>query len=328
MLSADEHPGLIYCMLGVVVIVMTAIGLSVMMEKRNVLSSGASDLSEVLAWDREVLERLENEHAVAETRLTRDLPQRRAWQEDLAQQVSGAKALVARKEDLLGRERRLRADLAALESAFSGYRARYRNATWSGASGEKLGRIKLRGGREYLDAVIVRVTDVGLEIRHEDGFARLQAPDLSDELQTRFQWSDEERRKRLLMEFENQLKSEISPKEKPQVVDQGEGMKVLETDATTPQPVRKREEIIERRATLAAWKAKVIRLEEDIMEAAGLGGSARQTSIPGKLETWKAREARLRSELMKARTGLSLARSHLAEISPDDPALIIQEGEP
>jgi hypothetical protein len=45
-----------------------------------------------------------------------------------------------------------------------------------------------RDGREYLQAVISRVTDVGLEIRHEHGTARIQAADLDASYQERFQW--------------------------------------------------------------------------------------------------------------------------------------------
>jgi hypothetical protein len=66
-----------------------------------------------------------------------------------------------------------------------------------------LGNLKVRNGREYLQATILRVTDVGLEIRHEDGIARIQAPDLDSKWQDRFQWKDDERRKVLAAERDN-----------------------------------------------------------------------------------------------------------------------------
>ena len=41
---------------------------------------------------------------------------------------------------------------------------------------------------------ITKVTEVGLEIRHEHGIARIQVSDLEGIWQQRFQWDDEERR--------------------------------------------------------------------------------------------------------------------------------------
>lgn len=325
MLSADEHPGLIYCMIGVVVIVMTAIGLSLMMDQRNAFTSGADEIREVIEWDASELDRVKMLQVDASKRLAGELPQRQAWADELRTQTAASAQAVKKRADLLVAQRELRANLAALEADFTSYRARYKHATWSGASGEKLGTVKVRGGREYLDTVIVRVTEVGLEIRHKDGFARLQAPDLSDAFQDRFQWSDEERRKRLQGEIENQRKAEVLA-----VRDAGAAEDLPSEDEAVPlkRPGKDREQVNERRASVLAWKAKVSRIYDEVMEAAAWGGSGRQSSVPGRLETWKARETRLRGELARARTGLSLARSELAEISPNDSALIIQEGEP
>jgi hypothetical protein len=325
MLSADENPGLIYCMIGVVVIVMTAIGLSLMMDQRNAVTSGADEIRQSIEWDASALERVKMLQVDASARLARELPRLQAEADELRSRTAESEHMVQKRGDLLVAQRELSADLTAIEADFTSYRARYKHATWSGAGGEKLGKVKVRGGREYLDVVIVRVTEVGLEIRHEDGFARLQAPDLSDIFQDRFQWSDEERRKRLRGEIENQRKAEV-----PGVREAVAPEDLPSEDEAVPleRPGKDREQVNERRASVLAWKAKVSRVYDEVMEAAAWGGSGRQSSVPGRLETWKARETRLRAELARAQTGLSLARSELAEISPNDPTLIIQEGEP
>jgi hypothetical protein len=324
MLSADEHPGLIYCMIGVVVIVMTAIGLSVIMDRRSVFTSGARETRETIEWDGAELDRLKVSHTDESSRLARELPQRLGQSKDLAKRVGEAELMLKRQADLIESQRQLLAEVSALEADFSNYRRRYRQATWSGVSGEKLGTVKVRGGREYLDAVIVRVTDVGLEIRHKDGFARLQAPDLSDIFQSRFQWSDDERQERLSGELENQRKAEAVEVKNAEPA--RENIAPVREATLPSRPMRGPEEIHEQRVTVAAWKAKVARIQGEITEAASWGGSGNQSSLPGKLETWKAKETRLRSELIRARTGLSLAQSKLAEISPNDPALIMREG--
>jgi hypothetical protein len=113
------------------------------------------------------------------------------------------KALDERKLVLKEMLSQLRAAIASVDGDFSSYRADYRRKAWSAGVGESLGNLKVRNGREYVQATILRVTDVGLEIRHEDGIARIQAPDLDPKWQDRFQWEDDERRRVLAAEREN-----------------------------------------------------------------------------------------------------------------------------
>jgi len=58
------------------------------------------------------------------------------------------------------------------------------------ARGEKIGTLTLRGDRRYHEAEIIRVTGVGIEIRHQHGMARVMFADLDAEWQERFQWRD------------------------------------------------------------------------------------------------------------------------------------------
>jgi hypothetical protein len=55
---------------------------------------------------------------------------------------------------------------------------------------KKIGTLTLRGDREYREAVITRVTEVGLEIRHQHGIARILSAELGPKWQNRFQWSE------------------------------------------------------------------------------------------------------------------------------------------
>lgn len=99
-----------------------------------------------------------------------------------------------RRIELVALRAKTQTAIAAMEQEFSRYRKGYRDQARAGAIGQSLGNLTIRGGREYRQAVITRVTGEGLEIRHENGLARLQAEDLAPALQERFQWNDEERR--------------------------------------------------------------------------------------------------------------------------------------
>ena len=68
------------------------------------------------------------------------------------------------------------------------------------AKGEKHPEVRLLDGKIYREVVIRRVTDIGLEIRHLSGSARLHHEDLGEKWQERFLWSSEESRRSLVEE--------------------------------------------------------------------------------------------------------------------------------
>lgn len=96
--------------------------------------------------------------------------------------------LLNEKRVTLGSQKKTLTDsIAQLETDANRYRTEYQQKSWAKAMGEKLGNIKLKSGREYLNVTITRVTDVGLEISHENGFARIAVLDLDSKLRDRFQ---------------------------------------------------------------------------------------------------------------------------------------------
>jgi hypothetical protein len=183
--------------------------------------------------------------------------------------------------------------------------------------GQSLGNLIVRGGREYRKAVIVGVTDVGLEISHEEGRARVQAPDLNPALQERFQWDDEERRTLLKQEL---LQQESEP---------GGAAAMQEKDTLTAKPTRlNREASVPDAGTLEAlrrqvsgWKSRVAQLTSELNEARSKEAAGRQVSVPGSLETWQMRAAKLGNELARAKGELAAAKAVLTALAPDDPVL-------
>ena len=162
---------------------------------------------------------------------------------------------------------------------------------------------------------------MGLEIRHQHGFARIHAPDLGPDWQDRFQWDDEERRARLKEEAaarERMSASRVSAQ--PPKVRRKVASKLAAREkpvAQVPDP----DQLVELRTLFSAWQSKVARLEIERDEA--ILNSTRQKSVPGRLETWSARAARLRGEVSKARVEFEAARARLAGVSPRDPLLMV-----
>ena len=201
-----------------------------------------------------------------------------------------------------------------MEKAFSAYRLQYRDAAWTDAVGESIGVLRVRGGRDLRNATITRVTEVGLEIRHDEGLARVQAPDLPAELRARFQWDEVNRAKALADEIRQHEAvakvGEAAPA--PQAV----AVTGRRVETNSPDPG----EVLRLRNAVELWQTRVRNLRAE--HATALYNTTRDSkSVPGTLETWSARGNRLGSDLAKARAALAVARGKLAEAAPTDPLL-------
>ena len=160
----------------------------------------------------------------------------------------------------------------------------------------------------FQKVVIVDVTPVGLEIRHEHGIARLQAPELSREMRNRFQWEDAKRLAHLERERSNRESWSGSP--------------VAPVERRKSQPKRSSSRDVSiRRSGVIRWKSKVAAFESAKNRAESMAASGSRTSIPGTLETWEDRASELGREMAKANAELAEAKELLREVAPRDPLL-------
>ncbi len=327
MLSSEDHPGVFMFLVGMIVVVMTAVGLSIMADKHRTFSSGGGELQREIGANATEISEL----------TTRTDEQGRHLEDSASNLHKGSNAhreLSAQLEALRLRQAvlaqsriQVRESITVLEGMFSRYRADYRRKAWAGAVGESLGTLTVRGGRAFQQTTITRVTDVGLEIRHEHGIARIQAPDLDPQIQDRFQWCDEERRSRLEEERENRDGKQVKEvAAEPAVIGSGEAVakpipapQVSRIQKNNPAEDPEKLQLLRRRVT--GWKAKVNKLQIDRMEASSRASYGNQSSVPGSLETWVARSARLGRELLQAHAALGAAQSELARVAPGDPLL-------
>lgn len=287
--------------------------MSQLVDQRFKFSNGTSNTKSDIAAADEELGYLKSYHEERSRQLENNGTQLKSDTSANADLHRKSANLGKRHSDLeLTRDQLLKA-IPSIETEFSRYRAEYRRQTWAGAVGEKIGTIALRGGREYQDVTITRVTDVGIEIHHKDGIARIQAPDLDPKWRDRFQWTDEERRNRLKEELANH--ESIAPPTPAET----------EEPLLPPHPRRSANDsddakLQDLRTKVIAWNSKVSRLRMEKSEAASQSYSG-GNSVTGSLETWKAKTARISAELAKAQAELVIAKSHLVAVSPNDALL-------
>jgi hypothetical protein len=193
MFANNDQSWLFNCLAGIVLLVLVGIGLSMLVDKRFQFSRNTIALEQEIAADETRLVHLRARKRALSLRFGEDLPKLQLYPQLLRETK-------LRTADAANRMRRLQikqADLAheitATEQSFAALRKQVRQKLWTKAVGERLGNLTTTTGREYKDAVITRITAVGLQISHADGLARIHAPELPPELQDRFQWTAEER---------------------------------------------------------------------------------------------------------------------------------------
>ncbi len=317
MISSDDSPGLFTFMVGLILVVFTGVALSLLMDRKFSFSKRVSGLAGQIEAGATELEQLKVIQLDLERRLTELDPKRHALMETRTSLDRKLPALTARRKSLTDTLGTLRLALPVLDAEFARYRSAYRDAARAAAVGESLGTFAVRGGREYRQAVINRVTEVGLEIRHENGIARVQAPELDQAMQDRFQWNDEARRAKLNEENAHHLAMAGTPlpPEKP-----------TRRTFDSPKPkgrapdvdVAKLEAL---RSKVSLWKTRVSHLKSERSQALSAASYGSQSSVPGSLETWQAKAARLGSELAKASGEFAVAKAALAAAAPGDPLL-------
>lgn len=323
MLSDDNNSGILTFLVGLILVVMAAVGLSVLLESRFSFSRNTRELESAIAANKEELSRLEIRIEDARSQLSSSEPKLRSAESELKATRPLLQENQAKFVELTRRRDEAQRSIPVLEKEFQAYRKRYREQTWSEAVGQSLGDLEIRGGKIYQNATITKVTEVGLEIRHSDGIGRIQGPDLPEALQDRFQWNDEERMKRLQEEIANhEALSKPAPedaaKPKPAPAKPKGSMRnpVAATKATDTNQAK----IDAARKKVIGWKSRVSQLASDRATAQSNAYNS-QTSVPGSLETWQARASRLTGELSRAKGELAAAKAELELVNPSDPLL-------
>ena len=185
MLSNDDYSGTVTFLLGIVIVVMAGVGLTIIIDSRTGQSSQSISIKEDMEADRIKLDKIQTRLSLLSSHLAstssgdgRTYAEMQSHLSELATKHT-ALALAVREE---------KRSLEKTTEEFSSYRALYVKTIRATAAGELLGDLKTRRGRVFSETVIVRVTDFGLEIRHQNGTARVPATDLNTHTRDRFQW--------------------------------------------------------------------------------------------------------------------------------------------
>lgn len=309
----SDHSGMVGFLVGIVVLVFTGIVFSLMADKRFRFSSAKISLEEKIAEEKHDLETIKS-RLESSRKHWRDNGEPLASQKAAAQAASDSvKDGVIRLAALREEKEATTAAIASLAASIDDYRIRYRQQVRAAATGERLAELKTRDGRVYKEVTIRKVSATGIEIRHEQGNAGLPPEDLDPAWHERFQWTREEVAKA-------QGEERVRQERQEQALGEPTGGNSAPKPNKAEERLRAlRQEVIDTRNRYRTAQGEASRAR---IEA---GGSGRDRSVPGSLETWAQRATRLETTATKLRSQYITARTKLAAQAPGDALLKVEE---
>lgn len=306
MLSSDDHPGLFTITAGIILLVFTGVGLSLLADKRTSGGKGKSAaLNEILKADEEIAHmkadwKSQEQHF---DRLSSKAAKAKAAFAPVSAQLKEQEELLDKLSDKLDT---LRQEIPRIENAFDDYRTKYRNNLWTTSAGQALGVLRTRDGKLYRQAVIRRVTSSSLDITCDTGPVSLPVFNLEQPVLDRFQWTDNE-----IKVAQRRAQDHQTPQATPSPANPA-------TPSPSPPAGPNRDELAKARTAVRLRIERTRALETQLSEARNAVASG-QRSIPGSLETWQARADRLQLAATRSRTDLAAAKADLARLDPKDP---------
>lgn len=315
MLSNSDHSGVGSFLIGLIVIVLAGVALSLMVDRRFKFSSSKVSIEGQVSANAVYLKDLAHDVKDAEQNL-RERSDVSGEAETIFKQAEKKRAeALSAVASLTEMREELESGVAALESEYSDYKAQYRQQTWAAAKGEEHAELRTRTGRVFEGVVLNRVTDVGIEITHSSGIARISAPELGSEWQERFQWDDKERQAKL--EQERLLQARVATEGAPKPAE--EAPKLTPAQERAAARVEKAEEVKAAREQVRLWRTKSNAMRMELETALSNAAHSGQKSVPGTLKTWSARAREIQVELAKVDGQLAAARAKLSVVAPGDP---------
>ncbi len=307
MLSPQDNPILYMIAVGICGLAVAGVGLSKMSEYDSKVKEMVSELK---YYEKEIAE-TESRLGDRANFLAKDYPELEAKM--LANNEINAQLenLKVKKGSLTKRKDELRSSLTSLSKVFSNYQEDYREKTWRMAPGEKIADINLKSGKQYRDVKIAKVTEQGLEIRHDGGTARIMSADLDENLKSRFQWGQAKQKPMMDESVDLAVKVEASR------VVQPVGPSAAEIAAKKKRALEKEElvKILELRSYQWSQKLSILfNARSEAQRNAGLG--IRAPACKG-LETWAARAERIGQEITQAEASQEAVRRELSKASSD-----------
>jgi chromosome segregation ATPase len=194
---------------------------------------------------------------------------------------------------------------------WTAYKDEYREFVRTKATGEVLELLEARDGTIYKDVNIREVTAIGMQIRHANGFKRLEFEELSDELQDYYQYDPAQKDAALAAEQKARKRHDAAAG--AAVSKQAEKMAEQKAEELAEKKAGIRREIIRKEAAIKDAEGDIRDLEAERVRADAAAAAARAAgrmhlskgnSINGKIRSKKNQIIGLKDEIRRLQAQL------------------------
>jgi len=187
LLTSSRGPGVIGTILALIVLLGFG-GLFLMVTEDSNKFGGENIQTQIKA--KENLIRTNQGEVKRWQQLAVEYDERRAMRDDLHRAQMMLKLKLSRLEHGKLGVAEQKEEIVKLEHQFDDYKKQYRVAERARAVGENLSSLSTKDGEVFERVNIRKISALGMEIRHKNGFKRIPYKSLPDEIQDRFQFTE------------------------------------------------------------------------------------------------------------------------------------------
>jgi chromosome segregation ATPase len=201
--------------------------------------------------------------------------------------------------------------MGQLDDEWEDYKNQYRAYVRTNAAGTSLPELKTTDGTVFTDVEIRKVTAIGIDIRHKNGFKRIDFEELPGEMQDHYQFDKEQ------MVAEAQREAKVRGKHDKAVAAANDAADAVAAGQRVKDQELQRQkmigEIAAREAQVISIQGQIRQLEADITNAEAVAAAARAAGrrhlgrsgpLQGALGTKRAELVRIQSEIARMRASL------------------------
>lgn len=308
LLSSAKGPGVIGMVMALIVLI--GFGLLFMFAFDEGSQGGGKSLASVIKDNTAQIaaykSAIEKHNATIAT-----TPQRKEIADKLTKSRSISKSLETRIAAAKGKIKSIGTEIETAKEEWEDYKNSYRDHVRTKAEGTTLPEIKATDGMVYVDVEIRKVSAIGMDIRHRDGFKRISFEELPVELQDYYQFDKDQ----MLAEAEREAKAHHKLSQDVEaankiVEEQMAQQKAKDAEAAKQKIIL---EIATKEARVRALEGEIRQLEQDIVSADAAAAAARAAgkmhlsksgSLRGTLSSKRNTISQLQGEILRMRASI------------------------
>lgn len=306
--SSAKGPGVIGMIMALIVLL--GFGLLFMFAFDEGSQGGGKSLESLIRDNTTEIEYLKSSVEKGNARIA-STPQLKEISAKLSQSRSLNKSLVTRISAAKEQIKAVEAEMKVAGEEWEDYKNKYRAFVRNKAEGTSLPELRVSDGTVYVDVDIRKVSAIGMDIRHRDGFKRIGFEELPADLQDYYQFD----KNQMLAEAEREAEIHQKLSKDVEAANKVAEEQMAEYKAKEAEVAKQKVilEIATKEARARALEGEIQQIEQEIVSAEAAAAAARAAgkmhlnksgSLRGTLSSKRSALTRLQTEILRMRSSI------------------------